>query len=83
MSGANGYGDRMITAKGDLAAHDATPPLLRRAAAYAVTKFSSEAILEALAIGLGPREIVGSMVRRDRQRTLSDYGPSHPEAHRD
>lgn len=77
---SNGYGDVYIDRYTDMAAHDACPPVLRRAVCYAVTKYSSVHKLNQWLSGCPARVMLRSMIRRDREHTLIAYGPTHPEA---
>lgn len=90
MSG-NGYGDFLTSRDADMAAHDASPPLLRELGNYAVAKWSSETLLrdwrQAVmkhgfswhSCGLQARFARGLAVE-ERRDTVQHYGPSHPEA---
>lgn len=80
---SNGYGEYLTTLSSDLAAHDASPPLLRHAVNYAVASWASVPLLDAWRSGVAERELIAAMVRRDRSDTARTYGPRHPEAARD
>lgn len=82
MSG-NGQGNFRTSARRDMAAHDACPPLLRYAANYAVQNWASEEILKAWRFALSEQFILRTMRRGDAAETVRTYGPLHPEARHD
>lgn len=84
----NGYGSYKTTRDADLAAYDASPPLLRWIARNAVADWAAKPMLkhwrELEAFGIPGRDIARAMasdIRASEARdTLKYYGPTHPEA---
>ena len=85
---SNGYGSYRTTAEADLAAYDASPPLLRWIERNTIAKWASVPLLKewrrAEARGIAPhdiaREFANDIRTVERKHTRKHYGSAHPEA---
>ncbi len=86
---ANGQGNVYVDPATDMAAHDACPASLRHFVNYAVPKYSSLHLVQAISTDMRDHQLSYEAAYRQhaklqvvltRQMTLNTYGPRHPEA---